>query len=633
MAGPVILSIATEWWSHHGGLSTLNRRLCIDLADHCAVYCLVPGYLPEEQADARAHRVRLVVPKAFTPFDDWRLLCEPDEALPQPPEYIIGHGHVTGAEALFQVQSRYTESRFVYVVHTVPGELAPYRWASSSAEPARATLADDRERSEGALIEQSWATLAVGPRLRRHAEELARAAVERDVPVPVLEYIPTLDVPVVGSPATAPTILLQGRLDDAEVKGVPLVVAALAKLSQEFSRHQGLRLLLRGLDKASESQWQTSWAAHIARTDNRVEVDYRPFSTDPRTLNRDFARASVVVLPSRVEGFGLIGLEAIARGVPVLLTERSGLAEWLRNATEELDPGIQEIVESMVVEAAGSPEEQALRWARQLNRVLADPSRAFDKVARLRDAMQRKGRWPHRSNAYELLTEINLHWGIQPSGVGEQVGDTARPGTHVGRRPAHGGWFSGPVATLSTHAAGRQRPSAAPRATQNASGPPLSAADIGRATGGALIVYLAAGNDMPDGRLKVNEHRLDDRTVLANMEGVWKIGRFRSLWIADPDRSPRALVGVFGPPHARRIVGSTPIDVDEWERANLDAGYGLFWVPVADRCSLDFCNLQGRPLQGVKFGAFSWQLYIWVDGDGHQQHPPLIADEQHAELP
>ena len=49
---------------------------------------------------------------------------------------------------------------------------------------------------------------------------------------------------------------------------------------------------------------------------------------------------------------------------------------------------------------------------------------------------------------------------------------------------------------------------------------PLSLAEIGRLTGGALLVYLAPGTFLRDGRKKFNAADPQDKDVLANMEGT-----------------------------------------------------------------------------------------------------------------
>ena len=55
-----------------------------------------------------------------------------------------------------------------------------------------------------------------------------------------------------------------------------------------------------------------------------------------------FYEADLVAIPSRTEGFGLIALEAISAGVPVLLTSESGIAE----ALEQVEGGKAVIVKS-----------------------------------------------------------------------------------------------------------------------------------------------------------------------------------------------------------------------------------------------------------------------------------------------
>ena len=55
-----------------------------------------------------------------------------------------------------------------------------------------------------------------------------------------------------------------------------------------------------------------------------------------------FYAADLVAMPSRTEGFGLIALEAISAGVPVLLTSESGIAKVL----QQVDNGTSVIVES-----------------------------------------------------------------------------------------------------------------------------------------------------------------------------------------------------------------------------------------------------------------------------------------------
>jgi hypothetical protein len=68
--------------------------------------------------------------------------------------------------------------------------------------------------------------------------------------------------------------------------------------------------------------------------------------------------------------------------------------------------------------------------------------------------------------------------------------------------------------------------------------PPLSAAELGQLTGGALLVYLAPGDFLRDGRRKYDPAAPSDEDVLSNMRGVWDIGRHLEGWTSDPKIRP-----------------------------------------------------------------------------------------------
>jgi glycosyltransferase involved in cell wall biosynthesis len=81
-------------------------------------------------------------------------------------------------------------------------------------------------------------------------------------------------------------------------------------------------------------------------------------------LDELYARAGVVVVPSLYEGFGLPVLEAMARGVPVVSSNRSSLPEVAGDAALLVDP----------------EDRRALRDA--IERALADPQPLRDKGLR-----------------------------------------------------------------------------------------------------------------------------------------------------------------------------------------------------------------------------------------------------------
>jgi glycosyltransferase involved in cell wall biosynthesis len=65
--------------------------------------------------------------------------------------------------------------------------------------------------------------------------------------------------------------------------------------------------------------------------------------TGPRTgadLDRGYASADLLVLPSRAETYGMVVTEALARGLPVIATDVGGVAEALGHGAGGIRPGL-----------------------------------------------------------------------------------------------------------------------------------------------------------------------------------------------------------------------------------------------------------------------------------------------------
>jgi glycosyltransferase involved in cell wall biosynthesis len=63
----------------------------------------------------------------------------------------------------------------------------------------------------------------------------------------------------------------------------------------------------------------------------------------PRTgadLDRSYAAADLLVLPSRAETYGIVVIEALARGLPVVAADVGGLTEALGQAADGIRPGL-----------------------------------------------------------------------------------------------------------------------------------------------------------------------------------------------------------------------------------------------------------------------------------------------------
>eukprot|EP00058_Branchiostoma_floridae_P001254 XP_002586742.1 hypothetical protein BRAFLDRAFT_105740 [Branchiostoma floridae] len=102
-------------------------------------------------------------------------------------------------------------------------------------------------------------------------------------------------------------------------------------------------------------------------------------------LSKDMQQAHVVLMPSRAEPFGLVGLEAIAAGVPVLVSHTSGLAWFLRNQDPEFD--------RLIVEIEDDDKEAAKTLAKRIIKILKDGNREFQAARRLKEKLLASRYW------------------------------------------------------------------------------------------------------------------------------------------------------------------------------------------------------------------------------------------------
>lgn len=155
--------------------------------------------------------------------------------------------------------------------------------------------------------------------------------------------------------------------------------------------------------------------------------------------------------------------------------------------------------------------------------------------------------------------------------------------------------------------------------------PSMSLRQIGLQSGGALLVYLAPGDYLRDGRRKFDAATPSDHDAVANIEKNWDLKPLIEHWRRYPQSIPQVIVGIHGRVSHRFIVGSLEIDRDELcnpsnQRRAKRWARPRWQVPLLDQKDLDAYELRGRRVKDIRFGQFSHQLHIWVDGRGIRRH-------------
>lgn len=125
----------------------------------------------------------------------------------------------------------------------------------------------------------------------------------------------------------------------------------------------------------------------------RKQLTIRGYCTEQDELKGMFHQSDLVALPSRTEGFGLVGLEAISCGVPVLVSGESGLAE----ALQEVQGGSNVIVQS---------DDDAVEWARRISEVSSQsPEERQTNARELRENYRKVYPWRMECERFKGLIE------------------------------------------------------------------------------------------------------------------------------------------------------------------------------------------------------------------------------------
>jgi glycosyltransferase involved in cell wall biosynthesis len=346
-----LITFATQWGSKHGGINSFNADFLSAFGyayrHSVQIACLVASATQEEIEAASRPHVR-VVPLPYIPeaksfgsghgqagVDQLKgrgISFDPDKTV------WLGHDRITGEAAI--VAAKMAGGRSAVIHHM------SYDYYESYAEDSQSAY--EKTQTQTALFQRADSVLAVGPLLRDAAMDRLSGSKPVHMLIPGLAEIDTKEAPKTF------VAFMSGRLSDdaARIKQGHLGVAAFARAyldARQDKMPDALRnqpkLLLRGVD------FEDQLAGSSLRDQQDPETELKqfaeqyaqavinlyalPYTYDRQQLYSELSGASVALMPSWHEGFGLVAWEAIAAGVPLIISENSGVYRLL----EEEYPG------------------------------------------------------------------------------------------------------------------------------------------------------------------------------------------------------------------------------------------------------------------------------------------------------
>ncbi|XP_066023833.1 ankyrin-2-like isoform X9 [Pocillopora verrucosa] len=345
-----VMFICGEWGSSKGGLSTFNRELALNLAkyskERIRVHCFVCQSTEEERQDASSNGIHLITaqrpPGSSDPLE-W-IRFPPSEL--SNPDIIVGHGRKFGGAA-YSIR-RITGCKWIHFVHVFCEDLGKYKLECSVTADA---IADNeaKNKRELELCKASDSVVAVGSLLQgKYQRSLPDFKVEVITPGIFEKYVnPTArksnKFESSGEDEFRIFMFGRGSFEDFELKGYDIIGKAVASLERKFE------LTFVGAPQDQQRKIEKWFLEETKITRNQLTI--RGFC-NYEEMREMFRQADVVVMPSRTEGFGLVALEAISAGVPVLVSRECGIAK----ALQTVDGGMAVVIPS------ASPEE----WAKKI---------------------------------------------------------------------------------------------------------------------------------------------------------------------------------------------------------------------------------------------------------------------------
>ena len=380
------ITFLTEEWtqSTKGGCSTLMRHMAIELSrlENVEIGILIPSASPEDNEDAQKYNIKVFEPRKYVGYDLVDCLQFPPEGFST--DFIIGHGIKLGCYG--QALKSNLGCKWVHVVLRNAEEMAMLK-----KTPGTISKEQKQHEIEVKLCKSADVVLTVGSK----CYETFLSALHQCKRDHILNLIPGIFDECFGeqkqyrdSKTFEILVFGKGNTEDFELKGLDVAAKAVAHLNK-YEPSYILKVV------GAPEREQKKLAERLEDLGiSRNHLIVRSFYKERRKLAHLYLEVDLVLMPSGTEEFGLTALEALSAGVPILITDNSGLAE----ALEEVPFGHRCIV------------GETADWAQEIKRARKHLRTGLVEASMLRAQYRKKYSW--RDQCAALVTKLGaLHSG------------------------------------------------------------------------------------------------------------------------------------------------------------------------------------------------------------------------------
>jgi hypothetical protein len=390
-----IVFIATTWGSEYGGVNSFNFDLCSALAkilpEDFQLVCVVVYADQSTIEKARGGENILLVPmeemeqrEATLRERDAQIvlsLLETRGIIDVP--WWVGHDVLSGPTAL-QLKKLAGEKSH-------PGKTVIFHHMDYEAykifqedSPAVNRKIEDQKR----ILRKADFVFGVGDYLTENAK-LKRG--NAYCIIPGLQIIQSKPASHIIRP------IIFGRLDKKTdiIKQSVLAVKSVAFAYKKREIEHRPKILVIGIDKESN---QHKELLDIAEKygDAKIAVNAAPYTSDRDSLFDELSESNVCLMLSLHEGFGLVGWESIAAGVPLIVSEESGLWKYLN---KEYKP--EQIKGIYPIRISGSNEDvDLIKISKCLKSVYKNIEKSKADIESFKQLLKNKYTWENAAKTF-----------------------------------------------------------------------------------------------------------------------------------------------------------------------------------------------------------------------------------------
>ena len=340
----------------------------------------------EEKNEALTYGITVVEAKRRAAFDRLVWLTSPpkDHVM----DIVVGHGVKLGRQVQFiRDSAQFPNCKWVQVVHTAPEDLSSFK---SYSDPI--SKGETKHESEVGLCKLADLIVPVGPRLKEaYSSYLQRYKTDQDL----LSITPGLFEREFGDLVAKQDpnedgefkVLLFGRGDDEDFELKGYNIAAKAFTDQRL-KNKPYHLIFVGAPEGKQEEVREKL---LQRGIAEAQLTVRKFIQSRDRLKDLLCEADLAIMPSKSEGFGLVALEALSAGLPILVSSRSGFAKALENVLI----GFTCIVNS----------DDPGKWAKAIEAVRTRHRMRLEEIKSLRACYGEMYRWKEQCEAL-----VNRMW-------------------------------------------------------------------------------------------------------------------------------------------------------------------------------------------------------------------------------